>query len=1024
MLENVNTANGRLGSLLAALGIRHGEGVAVSMLIAQSFLLSIAFFALYTAGTAIFLSHFDAGAIAYVYVIAAVLLIGIGVFFNRLEQQIPFPTLLLGSVGSLLLLFLLLRVGLWATASSAAASWVAFLLIVTLRVSWTLMNLVIWALAGRLFNVRQSKRLFPLIVVGTVSAIIIGGLVNGSLVALMGIPNLLWIAVGGTMGMMVLLAVTLRIFQKEVATPSQRSRSSQHGDTRKRAAPNDSSWLASFRDRYILWIVAFSALSTLATYLLEFVFIREANSYYQDATAYANFFGTYLGVTTLILLIVSLLSGLLFERLGLRVGLQSNSAIVTLFASFFVLCSLIFGEWRPLFWLVVLTKLSDDVLVVAMSNTAARVLYQPVAASRRVWLQTVIESIVVPSAIGLVGLFLIGLQFVGELSTRQLFLILIVLGLGWFFASFKVHGVYLDTLRGALLQRRLTAVDRDESTGERVRVLAEGLQSEHPAVVLYSLNMLAETDSPEREKIGNLDQVLLKLLNHEAEVVRLNVAQRLGQPEWLPQETNPLDWGTWVKRLQEQLVVEPSTTVRAALCQSLIAQIEATGELDVSTAASAYLSHPDRDLRSAAVIGLLRHGGIQGVLMAGPKLLELVHSADQEERVRAAQVVGKVGEIRFFQPLVSLLADDEIAVRRAALQASSEVRNGALWPLVGQCLTAASTRRQATHALVQGGEAALPTIAKLFAIPEQTSVVQVSLARAVGQIGASDGSREAVNLLWRWTSRSDHPKPVQREIWRGLRRSRTAADAAQRKIVLAQIEGELTHISWLCGAWEMVNQRLSAEVTDRKRCPMPNLLLEAAIVDEVSQTRSALFDLLSSICDGPVLLRIRSILERVPVTLPDANAIQANSHRAATRLPGDDEQHAYAQEILDELLPPTLKQLLAPLLSGDLDVRLRKALQKAYPAPEISYVHWLLTLINTAESRTTAWTKVCAIYAAKQVIDESGRVTDEPAPGVGKTTLRFPEPEQFALLEAIQAHRQSREPLIREAAQVPDTVVA
>ncbi|MEM7132282.1 MAG: HEAT repeat domain-containing protein [Chloroflexota bacterium] len=1039
MLENTSTITQRMEPILIALGIHPGEGVAVGLLFAQSFLLGLSFFALYTAGTAIFLSYFDASAMAYVYVIAACLLILIGVFFNRLEQRIPLSQLLLGSMGGLLLTLLLLRIGLWATSSSLWASWVAFLLIVALRICWTLINLVIWALAGRLFNVRQSKRLFPLIIVGTVLAIIVSGLLNQPLIDLMGIPNLLWISVSGMAGAMGLLFITLRIFQENVGS-SHVTNQSLHATTNPGIQKYSliHSWLkqlAPFRDRYILWMITFTALSTLATYLLEFIFIREANAYYQDTAAYASFFGTYLSVATLILLVTSLFSSTLFERLGLRIGLQSNAGAVTLFAILFLISSFFLGTWSMLFWLVVLTKLSDDVLVVAMTNTAARILYQPLPASQRVSIQTVMESIVLPAAIGFVGLFLIALQFLGELTTRQLFLVLIILSLGWTFASFKIYAAYQEALRKALLKRRFADVEADQTTSEREQVLREGLRSEHPGVVLYSLNMLVDDEASEENSITSLSvnnsfstsrEVLPELLYHEAMEVRLDVAQRMEDTEWLEQIGKPVASSSWLTLVQARLDIETSIQVRAALGRALIALAEASGDQEVLANASENLFDPSSDLYNATLVGLLRHGGIQGVLTAGPRLLELTHSATKEDRILAAQVVGQVKESKFYQPLLTLLVDEDSEVRNAAIHASGQVNNAALWPLVAQGLGHISTRKGAVRILGQGGNSVLPIVSALFTDPDQNHDVQIALARIIGQIGGP----KAEALLWAQSTQLEGKWMNQGELWRSLRRNGFKSNAEQTEFIYTQIKEELERASWLSSAWEVIHQK-AVEAANREATKPgkitiegsskvineanANMLLADALVGELGLVRSRLFELLSFICDQQLILEVRRILEQQKFALSDAVA-NPPQHQF-----GDEEQRAYALEVLDDLLPSTVKQWTLPLLSGELNRRTREAMRESYSTPILTYTEWLLKLIDMPHAEVISWTKACAIYAANSFLSIK-HAMPITSPQDNSTTLKgtmipyMPQPKEFSLLDAVKMQQKSQDPLIRETA--------
>lgn len=106
----------------------------------------------------------------------------------------------------------------------------------------------------------------------------------------------------------------------------------------------------------------------------------------------------------------------------------ANSAVVTSLALLLLIIQLFFDQLPILFWLVVVTKVSDDVLAVSINSASTRILLQPLPIQLRVSVQAVLESIVVPASIGLVGLLIL-VQFIGDISPRQSVLVLVLLSL-------------------------------------------------------------------------------------------------------------------------------------------------------------------------------------------------------------------------------------------------------------------------------------------------------------------------------------------------------------------------------------------------------------------------------------------------------------------------------------------------------------------------------------------------------------------------------------------------------------------
>ena len=58
--------------------------------------------------------------------------------------------------------------------------------------------------------------------------------------------------------------------------------------------------------------------------------------------------------------------------------------------------------------------------------------------------------------------------------------------------------------------------------------------------------------------------------------------------------------------------------------------------------------------RKGTMTGLLRGGGIEGVLVAGQRLLQLINSSNPTDRVFAAKTLQQVGIASFYSPLIAL----------------------------------------------------------------------------------------------------------------------------------------------------------------------------------------------------------------------------------------------------------------------------------------------------------------------------------------------------------------------------------
>ncbi|SVD87470.1 uncharacterized protein METZ01_LOCUS440324, partial [marine metagenome] len=199
------------------------------------------------------------------------------------------------------------------------------------------------------------------------------------------------------------------------------------------------------------------------------------------------------------------------------------------------------------------------------------------------------------------------------------------------------------------------------------------------------------------------------LITHPHPEVRREVARRLALSD-----TPELE-----RAIRAQIDTEEEPRVQAALLLALAASAEADAVDDLSP----FINADSPLIAEAAMIGLLRTGGVDGILVAGERLLALERSADPTERVRAAHVLGDVGNRGFYRHRRPLLTDPDATVRTEALVAAGKISSPRLWPDVLASLDHIGLHRAAASALVASGEQVLPTL--IHALSDQERPVHV-----------------------------------------------------------------------------------------------------------------------------------------------------------------------------------------------------------------------------------------------------------------------------------------------------------
>jgi CRP-like cAMP-binding protein/ATP/ADP translocase len=883
------------GRLATLLNIHPGEGWPMVLLLIHSFFLGITLVFFYTAANALFLARFDVKILPYAYIASAGIITLGGFLYSKLEKHLPVTRLLPGTLIFLLVSVCAFRLGLWIHVH-----WLVFGLLIWADMLDMLIGLEFWGLAGRLFNVRQGKRLFGLVGSGDTLTRILSGFSVPLLVQFLGTPNLLLISAGGLVLCLITLWMILHRFREHILLPQEEKAEGKR---------IQSQFFHLLKDRYLVLLFLLAVFSVFATYFLNYLFLEQVKADRGHADELSSFLGVFYGVADVVSLgFRALLSGRLLNRHGLKVGLillPFMLAIGTLLAA---LAGTVFGAVALFFWLVAMNRLTDRVLRKSIFKPAFLILYQPLRASERLSTQVAVEGIVGPVASGLAGITLLLFNWYGSFSPIQLAYVMLFILAGWVIVSILIQSEYAVTLTHALTRRTLEGMSLSLNDASSLAVLKGKLKSSHPAEIIYSLNLL--------EKIEHhaLEFFLMDLLEHPSPEVRQDVLLRIERRV----EAGFKPASTLLARVEKRVKSEEPPLVQAAALRALCALKEA----EVVEQVSPYLENPDPQVKMGAMISLLRNGGIAGILLAGEKLTSWVNSPNPHERELAAQVLGEVGIRNFYHPLLKLLRDDHPQVHRAALIASGKIKNPKLWPLILEDLSSPMFYHVAASALVVAGESVLPELASVFDKKDQPREILIRIARICGRIRG----HQVITLL---RDKLDFPdEEVRYHILVSLSLCGYRAQDEEIPLIYQKIKEEVKDATWVLAVLVGIGEEASV------------FLLKRALCYELEQNQKRIFLLLSFIYDS------QSILKAWDNLLQDSP-----------------EKRAYALEMMDILISQELKPMIFPLLEDLTPMQRLNHLQAFFPQPNLDRDQQLKLIINRSDEWISPWTKACALYA-------------------------------------------------------------
>ncbi len=564
-------------TIQGAVGVRSSELSRVGWLVAHSLFIGLfsAFFL--TASNALFLARFEISFLPLAYIATAV----VGYFalmaFSQLQKRVSLQRTL---VLSLVFQFVV-AAALWLLTLATGNRWVVFLMFVWVGPAFSLLALGYWALAGRLFDLRQGKRLFGLVGAGEEVSTVVGLFSVPVLVRVMGGPiHLLPIALVGLVGcLVVVVAISARFTDALTGSSQARLEAEQE---------RPSSLLDLLRNRYFLLLASLVVFLNLANYIVDFSFLSQVRGRFQGPSEIAQFIGLFFGVTKILELLAKVfLSGRLLSQFGLKFGLMAVPVLLLACAGFAIAIGTLGLSATSFFVLMALAKLVWLVSRTSTFEPTFRVFYQPVRSVDRLAFQTHVEGTARQLATGVVGVALLLLSRSPAFNALTLFYALVPLLAAWIVTNLAAHRDY----RGKLIES-LTARGRQEGRQKALDVLKPLLHAENPRQREHAFDLLEKVE------------------------------------------------GAALAPALAEMLADPSPSLRVAALEYVARERLS----DLQEWVSGCLSDADPAVQGAARETLDRLRQVEAAGATAERILELSESKEPGDRVLAAEAIGRSGE--------------------------------------------------------------------------------------------------------------------------------------------------------------------------------------------------------------------------------------------------------------------------------------------------------------------------------------------------------------------------------------------
>lgn len=892
------------------LPVRRGERRLTFTLFAHSLFAVGAFLTGRTVRDALFLAHGDRANLAWMYVASAIAVTAAGLLYGKLATRVRRDLMALASAA----LFGSLFLALWLL-ERRQPSWVYGVIYVYVEVMGALVLVQFWTLANELFNAREAKRLYGFIGAGGTFANIFIGLLSARVATTFGTPSLLLMCVVLLIGTAGFSYLGGRLGRQRLFARAASGKPS--------AAKRSGGGSRVLSDKHLRAVALLSAVTFFTTTLVDFQFkvVAADRMKGDELAAYFGYFSAVVGLLAIGLQLFGT------SRLLNRAGVIGSLAVLP--------ASLALGNGAlvlfPALWAASMAKGADTLFRYSINDATTQILYLPVPPQVRVSAKAFIDGVVKPMAIGLAGITLAGYRiFLGGDPYLLAWLSLVLCG-AWLAVVGGLRAKYLRSLQENLKQRRLDL----ESARHRVidgntnSVLERALASSDEQEVFNALSLL-----PYLEKL-ELDQRVEGLLDHKSPQIRIKALEYYAHRQ-------TMRFANSVFRRFE----DPEPRVRAAAIDAFCAM----GRDKSVRSVKHFLGDTDPGVRSAAVTGMIKYGGLDGVLVAAEALKALIDNRDAVMRQHAAKVLGAIGVRNFYQPVLQLMNDPDVRVRREAVLAAGQLRSPEfVIPLIYRTQSR-ETLREASQALAQYGGAIIPTLAKVLSNHLEDPSMRRAVARVLGRLGTS----EAVEVIARHLDEPDE------ELRGGMYRSLARA-VKGRRLLLKDVKPVQEALSReLARAYRAMHQAqlLGLEggptlETPRNGPLAARALLASALHEKVVQVERRAFLLLA-------VLYPDADMEQIYAGIHDATGADAARRRGN------------AVELLDNLLDRDLKQRILPLLE-EIPRKDRLAqVVEIYPAPQTPPGEVLLELAKDE----AAWVRACAIWCISEA-DQAPEVRDQ-----------------------------------------------
>ena len=430
--------------IIKVLNARPEEVPSVQLMLYLGFFTGIFLAAYDVAAPAIFLNYFsDETILAQAFLVSGIIGIVSTYIYSYLQARIPYKILVYAFLG---VMFMVTTVVWMVSAFMEQQGTIVFIgFVLALPFSY-LSLLIFWGFFGRVFDLKQAKRIIGGIDTGQLIASIlalftIGFVLNKNLIEATDLFLVSMVGVGG------MLATTIAI---KISTHLQ---AQTIGSVKKRTV----SVTKIFSGKYTGLLAGFVLISLVCVTFIDYTFLNVINVQWETEAEKASFLANFEATVVIFsFLFQTFITDYIIENYGLRIALVINPILAVILAVAAVLTGFALGyEPGPeinLIWFFIAisaSKLFIDSLKDALDGPSFKLYFLPINPNVKFDVSTKIEGFVTALGGLVAGALLIGINQL-NLSLIYISIGVIPILLLWLFITRRMYNGYRATLVSAL----------------------------------------------------------------------------------------------------------------------------------------------------------------------------------------------------------------------------------------------------------------------------------------------------------------------------------------------------------------------------------------------------------------------------------------------------------------------------------------------------------------------------------------------------------------------------------------------